>query len=112
MIAISSPHLVPTQAALVRLYDWPPEKQNNGVNSVFFQDKTNLSLLAARFRITLVGIHILACYVLNVLIIGKMVAHPVWFYICKEGADISISNCHTTERQAREFFAFFYFNIF
>lgn len=71
LIAISSPQWVPTQAAQVRLCNWPPEKQHNGVNSVYAQDKTNLPLLNARFPLLLVGKHILACYVLNVVSNGK-----------------------------------------
>lgn len=66
-IAISSPHWVPTQAVQVRLYNWPPEKQHNGVKEpVYAPDKTNLPLLNARFPILLVGSGILPCYVLNV----------------------------------------------
>ncbi len=38
-IAISSPQWVPTQAAQVRLYNWPPETQHNGVNYVYAPDK-------------------------------------------------------------------------
>lgn len=66
LIAISSPQWVPTQAAQVRLYNCPPEKQHNGVSSVYVADKTNLSLLKASFPIVLVGTHMLACYFLYV----------------------------------------------
>jgi len=59
LIAISSPQWVPTQAAQVRLYNWPPEKQHNGVKEpVYAPDKTNVPLLNARFPILLVGTHI------------------------------------------------------
>lgn len=82
-IAISSPQWVPTQAVQVRLYNWTPEEQHNGVNSLYAPDKTNLALLNARFPISLMGTHILACHVLNVLSNdGKIVAHFVCLCVC------------------------------
>ena len=82
LIAISSPQWDPTQAAQVRLYNWPPGKQHNGVkDSVNAPDKTHLPiyhiLLNARFPILLVGTYILACCVLNVFSHFKRVAHFV-----------------------------------
>lgn len=45
-IAIFSPQWVPTQAALVRLCNVPPEKQHNGVKKpVYAPDKVNVPLL-------------------------------------------------------------------
>lgn len=98
LIAISSPQWVPTQAALVRLCNWPLEEQHNGVNCIQARDKTNVPLLNARFPTLLLGTHTLACYVLNLLSHGKIVAHPEWLCVCRRQQMYG----HSTEQQARK----------